>query len=765
LALQGNIDIIAQKVDIQAARNLYANEQTSEFTQSGLTVAITNPVISAVQTGLHMIKAADNTSNNRMKLLAAGSIALSVNNALDTINASQGSKIGDKENQIASTDTAGNPTSRDANAADKVGGINVSISLGSSKNNSISNQTITAAQSSKVVAGGDVTIRAAGAKDNSDLNIIGSRIKAGNNLTLKAQDQLNLLAAANTDTLKSKNTSSSTSLGISYGSDGLLLNIDASKGKGKENGQSITWTETTVQSGSTVQLESGIDTTLKGATVSGQQVIADVGNNLNIQSLQDTSTYTSKQKDIGGSLSIGYGKVGGSVNYSKSAIDSDYASVIEQSGIMTGDGGFQVHVNDNTNLTGAVIASTVKATNSLTTETLTINDIENKAKYEANAISTSIGVGSQSGKPTLSGAGIGSDDGKANSTSISAISVGTINIANDNDLNKMALSRDVHIEMGPNGNPIAVNSQGNNLAATVKPIFDAEKVAKEIQAQVQITQAIGQQANRAVENYVHSTRMSLQAQLKNASNEGEKMTIQSQLSDLTTQERVMNVLIGAVTGTGGAVLTKEGLSLAAEKMRQITIESSKKFAGITDGITELSNLLEGKSDGVRGDGIATGGTRVDLDKLCGKTNERCTTNDDGNLQLNDEGQVQWDLVKNDNLSLAAFLESDEGKKMYGTTGGIQGWKGTLFGIPYEAKSWQDNLIESFGGTHDVIGGQMSGLYNEQGNATRDRSETVQNAQDVWSASGAIILSSPFATSELLPPAVWQAISVLLKGAQ
>lgn len=764
LALQGNIDIKAQQIDIEAARNLYANEQTSDFTQSGLTVAIANPVISALQTGLHMIKAANNTSNNRMKLLAAGSIALSANNALHTINASQGSKIGDKENQIASTDTAGNPTSRDANAVDKVGGINVSVSLGSSQNSSKSNQTITKVLSSNVVAGGDIAINATGAGDKSDVNIIGSQIKAGNNLILKAQDQINLLAAANTDSLNSTNSSSSSSVGVSYGTDGLMLNIAASEGEGSENGQDITWTETTVQSGGTVQLQSGGDTTLKGAIVSGQQVIADVGNNLNIQSLQDTSTYTSKQQDIGGSLSVGYGKVGGSVNYSKSATNSDYASVIEQSGIMAGDGGFQVHVNGNTNLSGAVIASTAKATNSLTTETFTIIDIENKAEYEANAISTSIGVGSQSGKPTLSGAGIGSDDDKANSTSISAISEGTINIANDNDLNEIELSRDVHVEIGPNGNPIAVNSHGNNLATTVKPIFDAEKVAKEIQAQVQITQAFGQQANQAVETYVYSKRTSLQTQLKNASNDAEKVAIQSQLSDLTTQERVMNVLIGAVTGTGGEALTKEGLSLAAEKMRQITIESSKKFAGITDGITVLSNLLEGKSDGVRGDGIATGGTRINLDLLCGAENERCKHNNDGSLDLNEKGQVQFD-AQAAKMSLTAFLESDEGKKMSGITGGIQGWKGTLFGIAYKAKSWQDNLIESFGGSHDVIGGQLSGLYDEQGNATRGRAEMIITTQNIWSATGAIAVSTPFAMSELLPSAVWQAISILLGSAK
>ena len=51
-------------------------------------------------------------------------------------------------------------------------------------------------------------------------------------------------------------------------------------------------------------------------------------------------------------------------------------------------------------------------------------------------------------------------------------------------------------------------------------------------------------------------------------------------------------------------------------------------------------------------------------------------------------------------------------RMAGLTGGIQGMKGMLFGEPYAAGSWQDKLIEAFGGTHDVIGGQAVGLYEE-----------------------------------------------------
>lgn len=38
-------------------------------------------------------------------------------------------------------------------------------------------------------------------------------------------------------------------------------------------------------------------------------------------------------------------------------------------------------------------------------------------------------------------------------------------------------------------------------------------------------------------------------------------------------------------------------------------------------------------------------------------------------------------------------------------------------------------------------------------------------QDTWSASGAIVVSTSFAMAEFLQPEVWQAISVLLKGAK
>jgi filamentous hemagglutinin len=88
----------------------------------------------------------------------------------------------------------------------------------------------------------------------------------------------------------------------------------------------------------------------------------------------------------------------------------------------------------------------------------------------------------------------------------------------------------------------------------------------------------------------------------------------------------------------------------------------------------------------------------------------------------------------------------------------------LFGFPYAAGSWQDKLIEAFAGTHDFVGGKLSGLYDEQGNATRERSDLVRFAQNRWSEL-AIVPTAPFAAAQTMPPEIWNAISIFLKAAR
>ncbi len=64
------------------------------------------------------------------------------------------------------------------------------------------------------------------------------------------------------------------------------------------------------------------------------------------------------------------------------------------------------------------------------------------------------------------------------------------------------------------------------------------------------------------------------------------------------------------------------------------------------------------------------------------------------------------------------------------------------------------------GSDDLIGGKLSGLYDEQGNATRGRSDITRAAHEAWSV-GAILPSAPFAAAEAFSPEAWKAIGILL----
>ena len=66
---------------------------------------------------------------------------------------------------------------------------------------------------------------------------------------------------------------------------------------------------------------------------------------MTIESLQDTATYDSDQKNMGFSADIDIAGAGAgsslSINGGKTDLNADYKAVSEQSGIFTGDGGAQ----------------------------------------------------------------------------------------------------------------------------------------------------------------------------------------------------------------------------------------------------------------------------------------------------------------------------------------------------------------------------------------------------------------------------------------
>jgi filamentous hemagglutinin len=368
-----NIDLSAQNVTINSGLDQNTTTQSQDNKQSGLTVAVTSNVTDAVQTVQQMKRASEHSKDKRIKALGATSAALNVANVV-----SSGPNIG------------------------------VSATLGSGQSHSESTQQTTLSSGSTLNAGGNINIRAI--RSNSlapkggegwgegvnategNITIQGSDIQAGNNVTLNAENKINLLAAQNTASQTSHNTSSSSGAGVgaTFGSSGTAIGFtaNASRGRGNADGSDLNHTNTQVNAGNKLTLKSGGDTNLKGAVANGNQIVADIGGNLNIQSLQDTSTYSSKQTNAGGSVTVGAG-VSGSVNYGNINANSDYASVNQQSGINAGNGGFQIAVRGNTDLKGAVISSSDQAIqdnkNTLVTATLTTSDIANHAEASAEA--------------------------------------------------------------------------------------------------------------------------------------------------------------------------------------------------------------------------------------------------------------------------------------------------------------------------------------------------------------------------------------------
>nr|WP_283255139.1 hemagglutinin repeat-containing protein [Enterobacter roggenkampii] len=136
--------------------------------------------------------------------------------------------------------------------------------------------------------------------------------------------------------------------------------------------------------------------TLNLTIISGESVLADIGRNLTITSEQDTDHYDSSQKNIsaGGSFSFGTMTGSGGISYSRDKMDSDFASVREQSGIVAGSGGFDVTVGGHTQLDGGAMASAATADkNRLDTGTLGWRDIHNTAEYNVEHQSAGISTG------------------------------------------------------------------------------------------------------------------------------------------------------------------------------------------------------------------------------------------------------------------------------------------------------------------------------------------------------------------------------------
>jgi len=401
--------------------------------------------------------------------------------------------------------------------ADEQSFAGISISLGSQQSESQSSLKQSNSKGSTLTAGQNVTLTATGtgAKDadgyaaDGNIGVAGSSIK-GQDITLDAARDITLEATRNTSEQTGSNSSSGGNVGVSLGvgqGAGFTIFANANKAKGHENGDGNFWNESVLTAGQTLTLQSGRDTTLSGAQASGDTVLADVGRNLTLTSLQDHDHYDSQQTSSSAGASFTFGSMTGSgyVNVSRDKIRSDFDSVQQQTGLYAGKGGFDVYVGEHTQLNGAVIASTSDADkNSLSTSTLGFENLHNVADFEVKHEGISMSGGgsfTQSATTTLISQGAstvlggGNSSGHAESTTYAAVSAGSIEIR-DKDKQQQdvaTLSRDT--EHSANG---------------LSPIFDKQKELDRLK-ESQLIGEIGAQATQIV-----ITQMSMPVREKEA---------------------------------------------------------------------------------------------------------------------------------------------------------------------------------------------------------------------------------------------------------
>ncbi|MGF6368103.1 filamentous hemagglutinin [Paraburkholderia sp. RAU6.4a] len=584
-----NITGTAANVIIDSATDTSHTSQTQQTSSSGVTIGLSGSVGDAINGAYSQGQAlASGNSNGRAEALHA--IAAGGDAALVGMGAAG----------VMSGATGPNAPS-----------IGVQVSVGSSHSQSQSSEDQTTQLGSNVQAGGTAAFVATGngTAGSGNLTIAGSNVSA-NDVVLAAKNQVNIVNTTNTDVTQSSNSSSSASVGVSLGTNGFGVSAAMSNAHGDGNSSAAIQNASNVSGANSVTVISGGDTNIIGSQVNGGQVTASVGGNLNIQSVQDTTVSTAHQSSAGGGFSISETGGSASITAQNGHADSNYAQVNEQAGIQAGNGGFDVNVKGNTNLTGAVISSTADPSqNSLTTGTLTYSDIQNQSHYSAssNGISAGVGVGNTGkalGLGSVSGTGGVSpmisqnDNGDQSATTRSAISAGTINITN-----QTAQTQDV----------ANLSRDTTNTNGMVSATPDVNNILNQQADTMQAAQAAGQVVSQGIGAYADAKRDAAANAVEAAANSNDPQALAAALADYSDwreggdSRAELQAAGGAlIGGLGGGAFGAVGGAAGAAISSKLADQTKAAADAVTDAtgsslIGNISgNILSGLAGGLIG---------------------------------------------------------------------------------------------------------------------------------------------------------------------
>ena len=437
------------------------------------------------------------------------------------------------------------------------------------------------------ISAGDMVIIEAG----RDINAVGAQVSAGydqyglptggrGDIALIAGNDINLESAKATTENSSKNVSA-----------GASVNLDLSGGsfnygQGKGNDTTVTNINTHVTGSGTVYVQSGNDSNLRGATVSGETVIADIGGDLNIESQLDTSTAKAKQVNVSGSVGQNAQvQTSGGISGSYQTAKGDAAIVSEQSGIHAGEGGFDIKVDGKTKLVGGLVTSEAEPENNrLETGTLEFEDLDTHSKWKADTY----GGGMSSSGPLAS---VPINEGESETgKALSAVSPGEI-VITDPDNQKQ------------NIDDLRRDTTETNTSLPGIPDLQA-LLAEQLKTQ-QLYDDAAAKAAKMIGDYA-SERY---AEAYKNRNEDEMEFWKEGSDGPAILHAIAGGLLGGVTDFSGMLSGMLGGAMSAKLAPEIhkLVEEFVKDAGLTGSAADLMvNTITGSI--LQGFGAATGGT-------------------------------------------------------------------------------------------------------------------------------------------------------------
>ena len=563
---RGNTIIRAKDINIDSVLDVYTNQSESKSKTSGLTVAVSNSLVDSVQSINSLVDAGGNTESVRMKGMAGVAGALKV-------------KALDKEANSAGYNLL------DGNLKG-VGNTRIQATIGSQKSQSNSS-SYTEKNQASTIATNNLALIATGAGKDSDININGSTLDINNDALFQADNNLNINGVAQTGQTRSTNSNSSAAIGgyASFGGQGPSggITANANKGKGYANSDSVTYANSQINVGGTSTFDIGNDVNIKGGVINTNRAQGAIGGDVNIESLQDTTTYDSKQKNAGFTLDVDLVNSGAgsslSLNGGKTDINADYKAVGQQSGIFTGDGGFDLAVDGKTTLIGGAITTTEEAlaagrNNYVSKGGIVTQDIENTSSYEGDAIQVGVSLGMTENKPQANTNGLGyGTDGDSDSSITKA---GITGIAGNS-----GITTDNQVE----------------YAGALENVFDATRVNEELGAQTEITQAFDQE-RRKIKTEINAREQKLR---KEAEEQGQlgNTTARDKLIEQADKVQNQGLLFDAISGaiygpnTNGVTgyVTKAASPFVSNQIGQYYKELADAQGGNLTGAQKAGHIL------------------------------------------------------------------------------------------------------------------------------------------------------------------------------